>query len=96
MEAETIQGIVALLQNGGPVVTIFAVWVAFKAGQSAKEAVKALQEMRDAVVSTKPMVETIAADVKDIDHTLEQSIALASSNAMKLDAVLANQKAARA
>jgi hypothetical protein len=96
MDPDTIKTLIALSQGGGPVVTAFALWIAFKAGHSARDAVKALEELRDAVTTTKPIVERMAVNLEDIEHRSDELVALANANGMKLDAVLANQKYLRA
>lgn len=94
MDPETIKTIATLVQGGGPVAMMFAVWIAFKAGQSAKEAVKAIQDMRDAVVETKPIVQQIAQDVKELDERSERIETSMSANGMKLDTLIARGRVA--
>ncbi len=72
MDAAGIQQIAALLSGGGPVVTIFAVLVAWKAGQTAKEAVTALKEIRDAVVKSSAQAEVITRLVSEIDERTDR------------------------
>jgi hypothetical protein len=71
MKMDELQTVVNLISQGGPVVTIFAVWVAFKAGQTAKEAVAALKEMRDLMKKGSETVSTIDARTKQIEQSLE-------------------------
>jgi hypothetical protein len=68
MDPDTIATLSELLSKGGNVALFVAVYVAWKAGGVAREAVQALKELRDAAVSTKPVVDKIALAVDDIDR----------------------------
>ncbi len=75
MDDVTLKAIANLLQGGGPVVTIFAVYIAWKAGQTAKAAVDALLqsrnillEIRDLAQKTAPAILAHSEIIERIDH----------------------------
>lgn len=76
MDAETIATIGDIITKGGPVgqlvVMYFALRIAFKAGKTAQEAVKALTDLRDAAVKSVPLLEKTASKVENIEREVDE------------------------
>ena len=89
MDPQTIATISELLSKGGNVALFLAVYVAWKAGGVAREAATALKEMRDTVVSSKPVLDKIAESVDDIDRRSLEIDTRSAGIDTKLSAVLA-------
>lgn len=88
MELSTFQTLAEIVKGGGPVVLIIAVWVAFKAGQTAKiavsaleDAVKALKEIRDLATASVPKLDAIAEQIDKVEADL-------TANGLKLDKLI--------
>jgi divalent metal cation (Fe/Co/Zn/Cd) transporter len=92
VEETTIQTIAQLLTSGGSAITIFAVFIAWKAGQTAKDAVNALiesrtllQEIRDAVLKAAPVLQESAEVLDRIEkRTQSMDLFVAEYNARAL------------
>ncbi len=72
MEETTIQTLASLLTSGGSAVTIFAVFIAWKAGQTAKSAVQALIESRNLLAEIRDLAVKSAPVVKDTFEVVER------------------------
>ena len=77
MDPATISTLTDLVQKSGPVALFIVVWIAFKAGQTARDAVKALTDIRDMMAKNQPALErmdTTLDEIKDDLATLSRQL----------------------
>lgn len=89
MDSSSIAQLADVLSKGGPVVLLFGIWIAFRAGRTAQEAVKALTDIRDSVVKNGPVLEEIKVSVHQCEETIADIDSRTKAGDLKLQAILA-------
>ena len=92
MDAPTIAAASDLLTKGGNVALFFALFVAWKAGQAASDAVRSLTKIAEAVEKAGPVLHKMAGDVENIEKLTETIDARSSRADMQLQALVARRQ----
>lgn len=72
METDTFKTIAEVLTTGSNAALVFALWIAWKAAQSAKQAVTHIKEIRDVALKVEPQLKEIARDVTEIKRDADE------------------------
>jgi hypothetical protein len=92
MDAGTIASATDLLTKGGNVSLFFALYIAWRAGQTASEAVRSLTKIAESVERAGPVLEKMAGDVENIERMTEQLDARSSRADLQLQALVARRQ----
>lgn len=96
MDNTTIAQVADLLTKGGPVIMLLICYIAMNAARTAKDAVKAITDIRDAVVNDiKPSLKAHDTLLQDIHESARAAEESSIANGQRLSAVIANQNAAK-
>lgn len=91
MDVTAMSAIVDAITKSGNAFLFVAVYVAWRASQSAKQAVEHIKELRDIAVKAAPAVEAMAERVEDIHRTWPAIDARTSTMDLKLSALVARK-----
>jgi hypothetical protein len=91
MDPATIGVLAEMVGKSGPAFMFVAIWVAYKAGQTAMKAVSALEDIRDGLNNDRPMMQKIGAGVANVESSNEEIVTKLGASDMKLAALLARR-----
>jgi hypothetical protein len=91
MDATTIGVLAEMVGKSGPAFMFVAIWIAYKAGQTATRAVSALEDIRDSVSSNQPLMRQIGTGVEHVEKSNEEILNRLSLSDMKLAALVARR-----